>query len=117
MNKTNLCILHTNDTHSYLEEFGKRAALVQEIKQKNTSKNIHTLLVDSGDVFSGTMYFTMYQGKKEAELMNMLGYDAMTFGNHGFDLGSKALADFLKIIHFPMISSNVICTDKVHIIV
>ncbi|WP_414841623.1 bifunctional metallophosphatase/5'-nucleotidase [Enterococcus saccharolyticus] len=111
MNKTNLCILHTNDTHSYLEEFGKRAALVQEIKQKNTSKNIHTLLVDSGDVFSGTMYFTMYQGKKEAELMNMLGYDAMTFGNHGFDLGPKALADFLKIIHFPMISSNVICTQ------
>lgn len=60
MNKTNLCILHTNDTHSYLKEFGKRAALVQEIKQKNTSKNIHTLLVDSGAVFSGTMYFTMY---------------------------------------------------------
>ena len=41
-----------------------------------------------------------------------MGYDVMTFGNHEFDLGSseeghKALADFIKGLQFPFVSSNV----------
>ncbi|MCL5290829.1 MAG: hypothetical protein M1489_07390, partial [Firmicutes bacterium] len=41
------------------------------------------------DVFSGTLYFTQFQGQADLELMNLLGYDAMGLGNHEFDKGPE----------------------------
>lgn len=105
-NEYKITFLHTNDTHSYLDDFAKKAHVINEIKKHNAQKNIDTFLVDSGDTLSGSIYFTMYKGKKEAELLNYLAYDVMTLGNHEFDCGSKLLADFLEIINFPVVVSN-----------
>ena len=95
-------MLHSNDTHANLDNIAKKVTLVNELRTKNPNN----LLLDAGDVFSGTLYFNSFKGQADLEFMNMMKYDAMTFGNHEFDLGDsedghKALADFVKNAEFP----------------
>ena len=103
-----LMVMHTNDTHAYLDNAPLRATTVKEIREAYEN----TLLLDAGDVFSGDLYFNKYQGEADLAFMNYIGYDAMTFGNHEFDLGSstaghQALADFIDGADFPLVSANV----------
>lgn len=103
-----LTIMHFNDTHAHLDNAAKRVTAVNEIR----STRDNTLLLDAGDVFSGSLYFNEFKGQADLQFMNMMKVDAMTFGNHEFDLGStpeghKALADFVKAAQFPIVSSNV----------
>ncbi|MER2170524.1 MAG: choice-of-anchor I family protein [Psychrobacillus psychrodurans] len=106
--KFKLTLLHTNDTHAKVETAPKRITAIK----KERAENPKAVLVDAGDVFSGTLYFNQYKGLADLAFMNLAEYDVMTFGNHEFDLGSseeghKALADFIKGAHFPFVSANV----------
>ena len=111
----NITILHTNDVHSHIEPFSKdhsefpnkggferRATLISEIRRQNPN----TLLFDAGDIFQGTPYFNFYGGEIEFKLMSMLGYDAVTIGNHDFDNGIDGLDKQLPNAKFDIISSN-----------
>ena len=111
----NITILHTNDVHSHVEPFSKdhsefpnkggferRATLISEIRRQNPN----TLLFDAGDIFQGTPYFNFYGGEIEFKLMSMLGYDAITIGNHDFDNGMDGLNKQLPNAKFDIISSN-----------
>lgn len=102
-----LTLMHTNDTHGYTDMYPKRVTAIKEVREANPD----ALLLDAGDVFSGTLYFTKFLGQADLEFMNYVGYDAMTFGNHEFDLGKsedghKALAEFVKNAEFPFVSAN-----------
>ncbi len=111
----NITILHTNDVHSHIEPFSKdhsefpnkggferRATLISEIRRQNPN----SLLFDAGDIFQGTPYFNFYGGEIEFKLMSMLGYDAVTIGNHDFDNGMDGLDKQLPNAKFDIISSN-----------
>ncbi|MFC7062449.1 5'-nucleotidase C-terminal domain-containing protein [Halobacillus seohaensis] len=103
-----LSVMHTNDTHAHLDDVAKRVTAVENVRAEKPN----ALLLDAGDVFSGTLYFNEFQGKADLEFMNMMDYDLMTFGNHEFDLGSspdghKSLAEFVSASQFPYVSSNV----------
>ncbi|MEH6943873.1 5'-nucleotidase C-terminal domain-containing protein [Bacillus sp. JJ722] len=103
-----MSLMHTNDTHAHLDNVAKRATAVKEVRAKKPN----ALLVDTGDVFSGTLYFNEFKGKADLAFMNAMKYDVMTFGNHEFDLGStpeghQALSEFVKGAEFPFVSSNV----------
>ncbi len=111
----NITILHTNDVHSHVEPFSKdhsefpnkggferRATLISKIRRQNPN----TLLFDAGDIFQGTPYFNFYGGEIEFKLMSMLGYDAITLGNHDFDNGMDGLDKQLPNAKFDIISSN-----------
>ncbi|MEH7274765.1 5'-nucleotidase C-terminal domain-containing protein [Neobacillus vireti] len=103
-----LTIMHTNDTHSALDKMPKTVTAVKEVRAENPG----ALLLNAGDVFTGTLYFNEFQGQADLALMNLMAYDAMTFGNHEFDLGSSAeghqgLVDFIKGAKFPFVSANV----------
>ena len=106
--KFTMSLMHTNDTHAHLDNVAKRVAAVKEVRAKKPD----ALLVDAGDVFSGTLYFNEFKGKADLAFMNLMKYDVMTFGNHEFDLGSapeghQALSEFVKGAQFPFISSNI----------
>lgn len=110
-----LTVFHTNDTHANLATTAERAALVKELRAEKP----YNVLLDAGDVFSGTLYFNEFQGQADLAIMNYLGYDAMTFGNHEFDLGGsseghKALANFVKGAKFPFVSANVDFSADAH---
>ena len=110
-----LIILHTNDTHSRIEPLPetdrtfpnkggvvRRATYIQQVRENN--KNV--LLFDAGDFLQGTPYFNLFKGEVEVEAMNLMGYDAVTLGNHEFDYGLEVLADVARRAKFPIISTN-----------
>ncbi|MCL6458798.1 MAG: S-layer homology domain-containing protein, partial [Gorillibacterium sp.] len=101
-----LRILHTNDTHSHLETATKRITAIKQERMGNS------ILVDAGDVFSGTLYFTKFEGLADLAFMNYIGYDAMTFGNHEFDKGLPTLRNFIDQAKFPLVSANIDFTSK-----
>ncbi len=118
-----MTILHTNDFHSRFEPingydstcsaedneagecFGGTARLITAIEAAREEGGT-TLLVDGGDQFQGTLFYTEYKGALAAEMMNRLGYDAMTVGNHEFDDGPEVLGEFARTIDFPILMSN-----------
>jgi len=118
-----LTILHTNDFHSRFEPiskydsgcgegdnaegkcFGGTARLVTGVAAARARSN-NTILVSGGDQFQGTLFYTYYKGKVAAEMMNKLGYDAMTVGNHEFDDGPEVLRGFMDAVGFPVLMSN-----------
>ena len=112
-----IVILHTNDTHSqivpvpkYENEgntscrggFVRRVAVVNEERKKEPD----LLLFDSGDFSQGSTYYTLFRGDVEVGLMNMMGYDAATLGNHEFDFGIENLARVAKMAKFPLVCAN-----------
>ncbi|MCK1995925.1 5'-nucleotidase C-terminal domain-containing protein [Psychrobacillus psychrodurans] len=103
-----LSLMHVNDTHARTTQAPKRLTAIKEVRAEKPS----ALLIDAGDVFSGTLYFNEFEGQADLELMKLMDYDVMTFGNHEFDLGSseeghKALKEFIEKSNFPFVSSNV----------
>ncbi|WP_419955366.1 5'-nucleotidase C-terminal domain-containing protein [Neobacillus niacini] len=98
-----LNIMHTNDTHANLDNVAKKATAIKSVRAAKPN----ALLLDAGDVLTGTLYFNEYKGLADLEFMNLAGYDAMTFGNHEFDLGTGVLANFVKDAAFPLLSANV----------
>lgn len=98
-----LSVMHVNDSHANVEKYPKLTTAVKQVRGEKPN----ALLVDAGDVFSGTLYFNQYLGKADLWFMNNLKYDAMTFGNHEFDKDSNVLASFIKETTFPLVSANV----------
>lgn len=124
-----LTILHTNDLHSRVEPinkydsncsakddaagkcFGGYARLATAIRAARADAP-NALLVDAGDQFQGSLFYTRYKGKVAAEMMNTLGYDAMTVGNHEFDDGPEVLRGFMDAVRFPVLMSNADVTSE-----
>ncbi|MBZ0295469.1 MAG: 5'-nucleotidase C-terminal domain-containing protein [Anaerolineae bacterium] len=110
-----LTIMHTNDVHAEHEPdsngdggAAREATVVNQIR----SEAENTLLLDGGDRFTGTLFHIAYLGQDSAQIMNMIGYDAMTLGNHEFDNGDDVLADFIDELDFPVVTANVDFSDS-----
>lgn len=113
-----LVILHTNDTHSQIEVvrsgkgIGKggvhqRAEFFANIKAENEN----VLILDAGDYNQGTPYFTVFKGDLEVQVMNELGYEVVTLGNHEFDNGLDELARRLSNAKYTTVCANYDFTD------
>ncbi|MCW5841920.1 MAG: 5'-nucleotidase C-terminal domain-containing protein [Caldilinea sp.] len=119
-----LTVLHTNDTHSHIEQFdgfsgscseeeaaagecfggiARRATKLAELRARATNP----IIVDAGDQFQGSLYYTQYRGQEAADYMPMLGYQAMAVGNHEFDDGPANLAKFIDAVGLPVLSANI----------
>lgn len=112
-----LVILHTNDTHSTIFPlniefpdtmkagrggFLRRIAMLKEERQKHPD----LLYFDSGDFSQGSGYYTLFKGDAEIGLMNQMGLDASTIGNHEFDFGLENMARIFKMANFPILCAN-----------
>lgn len=110
-----LIILQTSDVHSRIEPinqkgdknykeggFVRRATFLNRFRKENE----HVLLFDCGDFSQGTPYYNIYKGEVEVKLMNEMGYDACTIGNHEFDFGLENMARLFKMAAFPIVCSN-----------
>jgi len=119
-----LVILHTNDTHSTIMPlnenldnkdlagrggFLRRINMIKEERQKNPD----LLLFDSGDFCQGSGYYTLFKGEVEIGLMNQMGYECTTIGNHEFDFGMENMAKLFRMANFPVVCSNYDCTGTV----
>lgn len=126
-----LNILHINDFHSRVEEinkydstcseketaaqecFGGAARLKTAFDQRRSAlsgKNV--LSLNAGDNFQGSLFYSTLKGKAELEVMNVIGFDAMTVGNHEFDDGEEAILPFVEGAKFPVLGANVKATAQ-----
>ena len=113
-------ILHTNDVHGAIDKYAKVAALKNKCDMVDDPEMLDLVEMEVRDLLSKYEYdgdnAPIIRGsalgglngepkweEKVMELMNAVGYDAVTLGNHEFDYGfpqlkanlSNAAADFL----------------------
>lgn len=119
-----LVVLHTNDTHSTIfpvnsniddQEIAGRGGFLRRVNMVKEQRQQHPdlLLFDSGDFSQGSGYYTLFKGEVEVGLMNQMGYDAATIGNHEFDFGLDNMARIFRMAKFPIVCSNYDCTGTV----
>ena len=102
-----LTIFHTNDLHGRTDSYPQLITALAEARERFGDG----LLLDAGDIFSGTLYFNEYRGQDAVAFMNLMGYDAFVPGNHEFDLndpeqGHQALAALFEAADFPIVGAN-----------
>jgi len=126
-----LNILHFNDFHSRVESinkfdatcsaaeeaknecFGGAARLKTAIDQRRAAlAGQNVVVLDAGDNFQGSLFYTTYKGAAEVEFLNDMKIDAMTVGNHEFDDGEGPLAAFLDKARFPVVTANLVIDDQ-----
>ncbi|HRQ56332.1 MAG TPA: 5'-nucleotidase C-terminal domain-containing protein [Azoarcus taiwanensis] len=128
-----LTILHINDHHSNLDPFNTNLRLrtssaperqsvsvsmggfprVTQAFEELAAAHDNVLKLHGGDAITGTLYYTLEEGRADADLMNSVCFDAMAVGNHEFDSGDAGLrqfADYLRAhptCRTPLLSANV----------
>lgn len=139
-----ITILHMNDHHSHiapetfdfdvsdlsLETKAENDAKVDEVEvtyggfpmmvslfDTLSSQNKNVLKLHSGDAVTGTLYYTLFKGAADAEMMNQICFDAFALGNHEFDDGDAGLANFLDALNSsacvtPALAANVTPADS-----
>ncbi|MBN2297352.1 MAG: bifunctional metallophosphatase/5'-nucleotidase [Deltaproteobacteria bacterium] len=88
--------LDTSDADSVKGGYARLAAKINAIRQEQSSKNIPVLLFDSGDFFMGTVYDLTAADPVALKFFSLMGYDAITLGNHEFDWSPSGLALLLS---------------------
>lgn len=124
-NSFSLRIIHVNDHHSHLEaqgiavspdssypasvqglasisvEVGGWPLLTSSIEHavdEAEKMDMEVLKLHAGDAVTGTILYTLFDGKADADYMNTICYDAFALGNHEFDDGDAGLAQFLDFL-------------------
>jgi 5'-nucleotidase/UDP-sugar diphosphatase len=102
---TEILILHTNDMHSRIDNFGKLAYLADSLRKTHK----YVFLVAAGDNFTGNPIVDMYpdKGFPMIELMNKLHFDVTAMGNHEYDMGQELQNKRRQQATFPFISCNI----------
>ncbi len=102
--ESHIYIISTNDMHANIEAMPRLATLVEEFEAKG-----EVVLVDSGDRVTGNAYVDddAEPGIPMIELMNEVGYDVVTLGNHEFDKGREVLYAMVDASEFEWVCSNI----------
>ena len=106
--KADVTILYTNDVHTYIDNKSPKPtyAAIAALKKSIEDTGRDVLLVDAGDHIQGTAYGSMDDGATIIELMNEVGYDLATPGNHEFDYGMARAKAVIQEADFPYVSCN-----------
>ncbi len=105
-----LKILHTNDVHSNFDNFAKVATLIKQHKDE------HTIVLEGGDFADfRSIELQGTRGIAAIELLDNIGYDALTIGNNEMFNGVDTLEHMASSSSFPFISNNLFRKDKTEI--
>nr|CAD7424035.1 unnamed protein product [Timema monikensis] len=117
-----LSLIHWNDFHARFEQTGwaggscpandnsscvggvaRVATAIKDLKARYP----HSVFLNAGDVFQGTLWYTLFRWNATVRFMNMLPHDAMTLGNHEFDNGLEGIIPFMEQANFPIVVANI----------
>lgn len=118
-----LSLLHMNDFHSrHLPIAGnsaacregaacyggsaRLAAAVAGARAAAAAEGRAAILLDGGDQFMGSLFYSHHRGLAEAAVQRAIGTAAMALGNHEFDHGPDTLARYADAVPFPLLSAN-----------
>ena len=108
-NNDEFVMLFTNDFHSQIEPTDDNLGGVLRMKALIDSVRTvepYVLLADAGDLVQGTFYFSLLNGVVEMKVLDALGYNIRTIGNHEFDKKMAGLGDMLALSRVPVVASN-----------
>lgn len=100
--KEDIIILYENDVHCAIEGYSKLAAMKKELQETNA----HVGVVSGGDYIQGSSLGVISQGEYIVNLMNYVGYDAVTLGNHEFDYRLTRLNELIDKMNTKPICCN-----------
>jgi 5'-nucleotidase/UDP-sugar diphosphatase len=102
-------LLHTNDHHGAVLPSGGKGGLAEQAAYIKAIKaaNAQVLLVDAGDINTGSALSNMFDAEPDILSYNLMGYDAGIFGNHEFDANLEKLSKQIALAKFPFICSNI----------
>jgi 5'-nucleotidase len=132
-----MTILHINDHHSHLSadnfeldvsRYGLSAADASTVKvsyggyprlvslfNQRVAANRNVVKIHAGDAITGSMYYSVFDGEADAEMMDCVCFDMFALGNHEFDNGDTKLAKFLDMLQghkscreTPVLAANVL---------
>lgn len=88
-------ILHTNDLHSHLTgssdpELGGYAQIKAKLDELRATRPV-SMSLDAGDFSEGSEFFFARRGLNIFQILNRMGYDAVTLGNHDYLQGANHL--------------------------
>lgn len=116
-------ILHTNDTHSFLDGATHKSnvggsarlkSLIDYHKNLAAKDGVKSLVLDAGDFLEGNLYYMAEEGMKSFEVHNSVGYQAVALGNHDYLMGAQELDKMLGNIDlkFSLLAANVWVSPK-----
>ena len=109
--ENDIVILFTNDVHcAFDENIGYAGLAAYRDSIKKITENV--ILVDNGDAVQGTFWGSLSKGGYAIQLMNKVGYDIATLGNHEFDYGMPRLSEFVDSSKASYVVSNFTYTGK-----
>ncbi|MFN7683984.1 MAG: bifunctional metallophosphatase/5'-nucleotidase [Oligoflexia bacterium] len=111
-----LQVLYTNDLHSYLEgsehpDWGGYAAVkavIDRLKADARSRGIESVVLDAGDFSEGSQFFFSDRGRQSWRIIDSMGYDAVTVGNHDWLIGASQLEAIFRELNprTPFLAAN-----------
>ena len=101
-----MCRCHQKEKENHLC-YGGAARLYSKVAELRKNNSGHTLLLNAGDNYQGTIWYTILKYEPIVVLANMLNYTAFSLGNHDFDDGVEGLVPFLQQVNFPVLSANI----------
>ncbi|XP_054263510.1 protein 5NUC-like isoform X2 [Macrosteles quadrilineatus] len=118
-------LLHTNDMHARFQQadrylglclddsspdcyggFARLKTTVEAQKKIAAAAGRYTIFLNAGDNYQGTPYYTFFKWEIVAKLVDMLGIDVMSLGNHEFDDGVESLSQYIANVSVPNVCSN-----------
>lgn len=108
-----LVVIHTNDHHGTIlakdgvAGLAERAAYVKSVRAAHQN----VLVLDAGDINTGSAMSNMFDAEPDIMAYNLIGYDAVTLGNHEFDGTTEKLLAQMAMAEFPWLSANIIKPD------
>lgn len=97
-----IVILYDNDVHCTVDGYPYMAAL----KKQMLAQTPNVLLTSAGDYVQGGSLGAASKGGYIVELMNAVGYDVVTLGNHEFDYGMPRLGELSKMLEADVVDCN-----------
>ena len=124
-----IALIHLNDFHSKHEGVGeggttcapsrpcaggaaRLAGAIREASAAARAEGRAPFLLDAGDQFMGSLYYTFHRGLAEAAVQRAVGTMAMSLGNHEFDNGPETLAAYAAAVPFPLLSANLDASEE-----
>ncbi|CAG9856082.1 unnamed protein product [Phyllotreta striolata] len=115
-----LSIIHFNDFHSRFEPTTLSAGTCSDLTKcvggfsrlyaqimTMLETNPKSILLNAGDSFQGTLWYTIGRWNVTQQFINKLPIDAETIGNHEFDHGIQGLVPYIKALKHPVVASNI----------
>ena len=102
VNKSDIVILYDNDVHCAVDSYEDMAALKKEMQ----SQTKYVSLVSCGDFVQGGVIGSISDGNAIVRIMNKVGYDVVTLGNHEFDYSMSRLKNLVKRLDAKVTSCN-----------